>query len=79
MRGLRRLSMASLCLATIAVLVGCPSANPTGGSTPSASSTSAGRGKGAKDAADAIAAEKLMLKERLQEEARRLWQMQGPG
>jgi len=71
--------MASLCRATIVGLAGCPSARPTGEPTPSASSTSAGREKGVTDAADAIAAEKLMLKERLQKEARRLWQKQGPG
>lgn len=63
MRAARRLITVGLCLAAILVLAGCQPARPTGGPATSASSASAGRVKGAKDAADAIAADQLMLKE----------------
>jgi hypothetical protein len=63
MREARRLSMVGLSLTAMVVLAGCPSSRPTSGSPSSASSTSAGREKGVKDATDAIAAGKLKLKE----------------
>ncbi|MEC8557409.1 MAG: hypothetical protein VXZ82_20595 [Planctomycetota bacterium] len=59
MRKLKRLSVVGLSLAAMLVLAGCPS----GYRISSVASASAQHAKGGKDAAKAIAAGKLMLKE----------------
>ena len=59
----RRLTVVAVGLAAVVLSTGCPSGWPSGGSGSSATPSSSGREKGAREAADAIAAGTLKLRE----------------
>ena len=59
----RRLTVVAVGLAAVILSTGCPSDRPSGGSGSSATPSSSGREKGAREAADAIAAGTLKLRE----------------